>query len=190
MAARSDAFAAEDLGERLRPIAWLARQAQVLERHAAHRQRRGGRHAGALVAHQHRRIPLLPANDEHGFLEARIEPTEVREVGAVLTVGEHDEVGGLLALPMADTLKQEIGGRVSSTLDRSGKWQAQTPQMFRIGDLQSALAKAGNEVTDEASAIEATGRTPKLVPGNVENFKITYPGDFAFAERLLRTRES
>lgn len=102
---------------------------------------------------------------------------------------EGDEVGGLLALPLADTLKQGTDGRVASTIARTAKWQAQTPQMFRIGELQTALAQAGGEVTDESSAIEATGRTPKLVRGDIENFKITYPGDFAFAERCLRTRE-
>ena len=103
---------------------------------------------------------------------------------------EDDEVGGLLALPLADTLKQERGGRVSATVDRAGKWQAQTPQMFRLGALQAALRHAsGAGITDEASAIEAAGLSPKLVPGAMENFKITYPGDFALAERLFRTRD-
>jgi 2-C-methyl-D-erythritol 4-phosphate cytidylyltransferase len=60
--------------------------------------------------------------------------------------------------------------------------------MFRLGDLQAALAGAGAAVTDEASAMEAAGRAPRLVPGSLENFKITYPSDFALAERLLRTR--
>lgn len=99
----------------------------------------------------------------------------------------NDEVGGLLALPLADTMKQESAGRVAATVDRAHKWQAQTPQMFRLGELQQALASAG-AVTDEASAIEATGRAPRLVPGSFENFKVTYPSDFALAERLLRTR--
>ena len=99
-----------------------------------------------------------------------------------------DEVGGLLALPLADTLKSERGGRVAATVDRGGKWQAQTPQMFRLGVLRDALAHAGTEVTDEASAVEALGLAPLLVPGALENFKLTYPGDFEFAERLLRTR--
>lgn len=99
-----------------------------------------------------------------------------------------DEVGGLLALPVADTLKEEIEGRAAGTLDRRAKWQAQTPQMFRLGLLQSALAHAGEAVTDEASAIEALGHRPKLVQGALENFKITYPQDFVLAERLLRTR--
>lgn len=98
-----------------------------------------------------------------------------------------DAVGGLLALPLADTLKQADGGRVLATVDRSGKWAAQTPQMFRLGLLQAALQAAGAQVTDEASAVEASGLRPLLVPGEAENFKVTYPGDFALAERLLRT---
>jgi len=99
-----------------------------------------------------------------------------------------DAVGGLLALPLADTLKQAVDGRVAHTVDRTAKWAAQTPQMFRLGPLREALAQAGAAVTDEASAIEAQGGAPRLVPGEAENFKLTYPGDFALAERLLRTR--
>jgi 2-C-methyl-D-erythritol 4-phosphate cytidylyltransferase len=109
-------------------------------------------------------------------------------IDALIDACLDDAVGGLLALPVADTLKAEQGGRVSATVDRAGKWQAQTPQMFRVGLLQQALAQAGHAVTDEASAIEALGHAPRLVPGSLENFKITWPGDFALAERLLRTR--
>ena len=103
-----------------------------------------------------------------------------------------DEVGGLLALPLADTLKQSqsdpTGDRVVATVDRSAKWAAQTPQMFRLGLLQPALASvtaAGAAVTDEASAVEAAGHSPKLVRGEFENFKLTWPADFALAARLL-----
>jgi 2-C-methyl-D-erythritol 4-phosphate cytidylyltransferase len=99
-----------------------------------------------------------------------------------------DGDGGLLALPVADTLKSERGGFVTATVDRRAMWQAQTPQMFRIGPLQEALARAGAGVTDEASAMEAAGHAPRLVPGSLENFKVTYPDDFDLAERLLRTR--
>jgi len=101
-----------------------------------------------------------------------------------------DAVGGLLALPLADTLKQAEGGRVQRTLPRGDKWAAQTPQMFRLGLLQRSLAQAGDAVTDEASAIEALGHAPLLVPGELENFKVTWPQDLALAERLLATREA
>jgi 2-C-methyl-D-erythritol 4-phosphate cytidylyltransferase len=99
-----------------------------------------------------------------------------------------DEVGGLLALPLADTLKQEEAGRVAATVPRVGKWAAQTPQMFRLGLLQGALLRAGATVTDEASAIEALGLAPRLVAGDYENLKVTWPGDFALAARLLESR--
>jgi len=98
-----------------------------------------------------------------------------------------DPVGGLLALPLADTLKAERDGRSISTIDRHAKWQAQTPQMFRLKTLRDAL-RAASHVTDEASAIEALGLAPKLVACGMENFKITWPQDFDLAERLLRTR--
>lgn len=98
-----------------------------------------------------------------------------------------DPVGGLLALPVADTLKQEEGARVVATVDRRGKWAAQTPQMFRLGELSRALSHAGAAVTDEASAIECIGQSPRLVRGDLANFKVTWPEDFSLAERLLRT---
>jgi 2-C-methyl-D-erythritol 4-phosphate cytidylyltransferase len=99
-----------------------------------------------------------------------------------------DAVGGLLAQPLADTLKDEAGGRVAATVPRAGKWLAQTPQMFRIGLLQRALAQAGDAVTDEASAVEALGLAPLLVPGSALNFKVTWPEDFALAEAVLAGR--
>ncbi|WP_394757546.1 2-C-methyl-D-erythritol 4-phosphate cytidylyltransferase [Rhodoferax sp.] len=101
-----------------------------------------------------------------------------------------DDVGGLLALPLPDTLKRESQGRVAATLERADKWLAQTPQMFRIGSLIDALALAGPAVTDEASAMEASGLSPKLVPGSAQNFKVTYPQDFSLAEAVLLTYAS
>ena len=108
-------------------------------------------------------------------------------INALIDACITDAVGGLLALPLADTLKAEQGGRATATIDRHAKWQAQTPQMFRRGMLRDALATAAH-VTDEASAIEALGLAPKLVACGMENFKITWPQDFDLAERLLRTR--
>ena len=109
-------------------------------------------------------------------------------IDALIDACIDDPVGGLLALPLADTLKAERDGRVQATIDRRSKWQAQTPQMFRIGMLRQALHHAGAGVTDEASAIEALGHAPKLVACSIENFKVTWPADFDLAERLLRTR--
>jgi 2-C-methyl-D-erythritol 4-phosphate cytidylyltransferase len=99
-----------------------------------------------------------------------------------------DAVGGILAVPVADTLKRENDiGRIARTEDRAGLWQAQTPQMFRAGLLAQAL-QASPQVTDEASAIEALGLHPKLVPGEPANFKVTYPQDLLLAELLLTQR--
>jgi 2-C-methyl-D-erythritol 4-phosphate cytidylyltransferase len=111
-------------------------------------------------------------------------------VDRLINACEADAVGGLLALPLADTLKQAGDGRVQRTLPRADKWAAQTPQMFRLGLLQQALAHSGDAVTDEASAVEALGHAPLLVRGELENFKVTWPQDLALAERLLATREA
>lgn len=108
-----------------------------------------------------------------------------------------DPVGGLLALPVADTLKAEApsattGGPAHSarTVDRRGLWAAQTPQMFRLGLLARALERVGSGVTDEASAIEALGLQPLLVTGAADNLKITWPADFELAARWLQSRET
>ncbi len=106
----------------------------------------------------------------------------------LVDVCQNDAVGGLLAQPLPDTLKQASGGRVSATIDRTDKYLAQTPQMFRIGALIDALERAGDTVTDEASAMEALGHRPLLVPGSAQNFKVTYPEDFALAEAVLAGR--
>ncbi|HYE71527.1 MAG TPA: 2-C-methyl-D-erythritol 4-phosphate cytidylyltransferase [Aquabacterium sp.] len=109
-------------------------------------------------------------------------------VDALIDACLADPVGGLLAIPLADTMKSEEGGRALATLPREGKWLAQTPQMFRLGLLQQALEKAGPGVTDESSAVEALGHRPLLVPGSAQNFKVTYPDDFALAQAVLRSR--
>ncbi len=102
---------------------------------------------------------------------------------------EHDAVGGLLAVPLADTLKDsDAHSRSARTLDRGGKWLAQTPQMFRLGPLLDALAGHGDQFTDEASAMEQAGHAPLLVVGSPRNFKVTHPEDFELAEKLLQAR--
>lgn len=103
---------------------------------------------------------------------------------------QDDAVGGLLAHKLPDTLKREAQGRVAETIERGDKWLAQTPQMFRLGLLRRALTQAGDQVTDESSAIEALGLAPKLVAGSAQNFKVTYPEDFALAEAVLRARQT
>ncbi|MFJ0645901.1 2-C-methyl-D-erythritol 4-phosphate cytidylyltransferase, partial [Bordetella bronchiseptica] len=104
-----------------------------------------------------------------------------------IDASQDDAVGGLLALPVADTVKAGRQ-RVSRTVDRDGLWLAQTPQMFRAGLLRDALARAraaGLAVTDEASAVEAAGHAPRLVAGALRNFKVTWPDDFELMEKWL-----
>jgi 2-C-methyl-D-erythritol 4-phosphate cytidylyltransferase len=97
-----------------------------------------------------------------------------------------DSVGGLLAMPVVDTLKRGGGDkRVQATVPRSGLWAAQTPQMFRYGMLRRALEQV-DDVTDESSAIEAMGLQPKLIEGSPRNFKITLPQDVLLAELYLK----
>lgn len=100
-----------------------------------------------------------------------------------------DPVGGILAVPVADTLKRcDEEHRIAATESRDGLWQAQTPQMFRYAMLCEALEKCRN-VTDEAGAIEALGFRPKLVRGDATNLKVTYPADLALAAMILRGRK-
>lgn len=123
------------------------------------------------------------------------------QINTLIDACENDTVGGLLALPLPDTLKSErageLVGRVAQTLHRSDKWLAQTPQMFRIGALLEALQAAGDLldpsnvlITDESSAMELQGHSPLLVRGSAQNFKVTYPEDFALAEAVLQNRKS
>jgi 2-C-methyl-D-erythritol 4-phosphate cytidylyltransferase len=116
-----------------------------------------------------------------------------RDLESLVRECEPDAVGGLLALPAADTVKKakkdEAGvHRIASTEDRAQVWLAQTPQMFRAGLLARALHSAAGQVTDEASAIEQLGLQPRLVTGSRENLKVTFPEDLAIAEATLARR--
>ena len=103
-------------------------------------------------------------------------------------VGE-DEVGGILAMPVADTLKRAAPDRrIAETVPREHLWQAQTPQMFRYGLLREALSHS-RVVTDEAGAVEALGHRPLLVASDAGNLKVTWPSDLVLAERILRERK-
>jgi 2-C-methyl-D-erythritol 4-phosphate cytidylyltransferase len=96
-----------------------------------------------------------------------------------------DEVGGILAIPVVDTLKRgDDECRIVATESRERLWQAQTPQMFRHGMLLRAL-RAAEHVTDEAAAVEALGYKPKLIEGSTRNLKVTFPADLEIAERLI-----
>ena len=105
------------------------------------------------------------------------------------TLNEHP-VGGLLALPVRDTMKRaDSDNVVKETVNRAGLWHALTPQMFRLATLTRALEQAlaqGLFVTDESQAVELTGVRPVLVQGRPENIKITHSNDLALAELFLR----
>ena len=100
----------------------------------------------------------------------------------LLAAVRDDAVGGILAAPVADTLKRAgHGQRIWETVPRQGLWGAQTPQMFRYGLLREALRRAGTEVTDEASAVERLGLAPLLVESDASNLKVTFPHDLEVA---------
>ena len=108
----------------------------------------------------------------------------------LLTTLENDSVGGLLALPLADTLKRaDTEQRVSATVPRVDLWQAQTPQMFRYATLKEALIQFNGSPTDEAEAVEALGLKPQLVAGELRNLKVTYLQDLAVVSALMHSEE-
>ena len=116
-----------------------------------------------------------------------------RDLDSLIAETREDQIGGILALPAADTVKKaakdEAGAlRVAGTEDRSQLWLAQTPQMFRCGLLVQALKEAKTAVTDESGAVEQMGLRPRLVAGSRENIKVTFPEDLKIAEAILGKR--
>jgi len=108
------------------------------------------------------------------------------ELRRLMDEAGQDEVGGILAIPVADTLKRaDDEHRIVATEPRDGLWRAQTPQMFRHGMLLRALREI-EHVTDDASAVEALGYKPKLVEGSTKNLKVTFSADLEIAERMLK----
>lgn len=152
---------------------WLARcggatRAQSVANGLAELRRRGVADGDWVLVHDAARCLVSPAAVE-------------RLINACID----DEVGGLLAAPVADTLKRADADRAAGTVDRRDLWAAQTPQMFRLGLLERALAAAGSAVTDDASAVEQLGLRPLLVASDWSNLKVTWPADLMLAERLL-----
>lgn len=139
-------------------------------------------------------LASLPAADEDWVLvhDAARPCVTAEEIDRLLLATAHHEVGGLLAVPLADTLKRSAGdGSVDATVPRDGLWRALTPQMFRVGLLRRALESAralGIVPTDESQAMELQDAAPLLVPGAPENIKVTTPADLAFAESVLASR--
>ena len=155
----------------------------------------GGATRAASVANGLRAAAMVATDDDWILVHDAARPClSAAMLDTLFDTLADDPVGGLLAVPVADTLKRaDAGGRVAATEPRDGLWQAQTPQMFRYGRLRGALENAraaGREVTDEAGAIEADGAAPKLVRGDSTNLKVTYPADLALAAMILRGRKA
>lgn len=137
---------------------------------------------------------LLAANDAIGGADwvlvhdAARPCLQAADIDRLIAEVGDSETGGLLAVPVADTLKRaNAGGEVLQTEAREHLWRAQTPQMFRYRVLIEALRRADiAAVTDESSAVEQTGAKPKLVTGSAGNFKVTYPEDLVRAELILK----
>ncbi|MGC1817346.1 MAG: 2-C-methyl-D-erythritol 4-phosphate cytidylyltransferase [Casimicrobiaceae bacterium] len=161
--------------------------------------RRGGSTRAASVRNALIALASRCADDDWILVHDAARPCVPRDAlrSLVETIGD-DPVGGLLALPLTDTLKRADASadapRVLRTEDRSSLWLAQTPQMFRYRVLADAIElDAAGDATDEAQAVEALAATgactmPRLVPGSPANVKVTYAGDLALAASILRTQ--
>jgi len=151
--------------------------------------------AGLALLHQQ---ALAQANadttaENWGLVHDAARPCLTRsDLSALIAAVQNEPVGGLLATPLADTLKQaDSEQHVARTIPRSELWRALTPQMFRFAILHRALEHAfaaGLAVTDDASAVEALDLKPRLVLGRADNLKITLPEDLDLAARILATR--
>jgi len=126
----------------------------------------------------------------HDAVRPCVRPGDIDKLIAAVSQGGE---GGLLAFPVSDTVKRvDNAGRVLETVDREGLWRAATPQMFRINALAQALEKAmkaGKEITDEASAMEAAGGHPRMVACHTDNIKITLADDLALAELYMQQQQ-
>ncbi|HVV69379.1 MAG TPA: 2-C-methyl-D-erythritol 4-phosphate cytidylyltransferase [Gammaproteobacteria bacterium] len=145
-------------------------------------------HAGLLA------LAPIAQPDDWVLVHDAVRPcVRLMDIDRLISGVEHHATGGLLALAVRDTLKlTDEEGRVIRTMDRTGIWQAQTPQMFRLGELTAALAQAihkGQTITDEAAAIELLGKQPLVIPGSIDNIKVTHPDDLLWLERYLEAKE-
>lgn len=147
----------------------------------------GGDSRAETVLNGLKAIELKVASDDWVLVHDAARPGLTnRLLNHLISHLEQDEVGGLLALPLADTLKKSDSvSRVAQTIPRDALWQAQTPQMFKYATLKQALESFKGTPTDEAEAIEALELKPKLVTGELRNLKVTYPQDLAVLTALF-----
>jgi len=148
----------------------------------------GAERADSVLSALHQVAAAAAENDWVLVHDAARPCLTVADIQRLIDRLQNDSVGGILALPVHDTLKGGDAGRITSTIDRNLIWRALTPQMFRYGALKHALEQAAQEgttVTDEASALELQGKQPALVEGRPDNIKITRPEDLALARFYL-----
>jgi 2-C-methyl-D-erythritol 4-phosphate cytidylyltransferase len=148
----------------------------------------GGERADSVLAGL-RALPTDVAADDFVLVHDAARPCVRRgDISRLIDVAVASD-GGLLGAPLRDTLKRaDELGRSALTEPREQRWRAFTPQMFRRGQLVSALEAArgsGVAVSDEAMAMERAGYAPLLVEGSEDNIKVTTAADFALAEFLL-----
>jgi 2-C-methyl-D-erythritol 4-phosphate cytidylyltransferase len=150
----------------------------------------GGAHRPETVLNALRALDGRVAKDDWILVHDAARPCiETELVEQFLDEMGDDPVGGLLAMPVADTLKRaEEGQRVTETVPRLGIWRAQTPQMFRYDMLRRGLERKP-DATDEAQAIEALGHAPRLIEGENSNLKVTFAEDLQLAEMILMRRQ-
>ncbi|WBS01355.1 2-C-methyl-D-erythritol 4-phosphate cytidylyltransferase [Pseudoduganella sp. SL102] len=130
--------------------------------------------------------PMVGADDRVLVHDAARPGLTPALVGKLVAEAGTEPAGGLLALPVVDTVKSTRGGGVTTT-PRDGLWLAQTPQMFPYALLRRALEEAPDPdaITDDASAVELLGLSPRLVEGHPRNLKVTLPADIRIAEMYL-----
>lgn len=154
----------------------------------------GGAERAQTVLNGLRSLETYAAPDDWVLVHDAARPcVRHTDIDALLAAVAGHADGGLLALPLTDTVKRaDHNGCVEDTVARAGLWRALTPQVFRLAALSDALEsamRAGVEITDEASAMEYSGARPRLVHGHADNIKITVPEDLALAELFLREQE-
>ncbi len=150
----------------------------------------GGSHRAESVLNTLKFLEARLARDDWVLVHDAARPCIVTElVEQFLDEIGDDQVGGLLAMPLADTLKRaEEHQRVEATIARTGLWRAQTPQMFRYEFLRRGLEK-NPKATDESEAVESRGHFPRLVEGETSNMKVTFAEDVQIAELILEHRD-
>lgn len=153
----------------------------------------GAKRADSVLAGLRRVAELTRTEAPYVLVHDAARPCVTRAEIERLREEASNEHGGLLAIALTDTVKRAEGTHAAATVNRRELWRAQTPQLFRLDLLRKALeecAERGIEITDEAGAMEASGRRPRLVQGSESNLKVTVPDDLALAEFWLARLEN